>query len=60
MSPRVVADQEMPVRILTGADAFACAKEVLTSIWLKTGQSPKETFRAPGAIATAPGSCGWY
>lgn len=51
MSPRVVADQEIPVRILTGADAFACAKEVLTSIWLRTGQSPKETFRAPGAIA---------
>lgn len=50
-SPKVAMDQEIPVRTLTGAEAYACAKEVLTSIHLKEGQNAKETLRAPGAIA---------
>jgi hypothetical protein len=49
-TPKVAMDQEIPVRTLTGAEAYACAKEVLTSIHLKDGQNAKETLRAPGAI----------
>lgn len=50
-SPRVSVSDSIPVEALFGAAATHCAKDVLTNIYLKTEQSAKETFRAPGALA---------
>ncbi|MBB3104767.1 DNA replication terminus site-binding protein [Azomonas macrocytogenes] len=50
-SPTVDKAEPIHVRSLTDQEAVDLTIEVLTSIWLRSAQSPKETLRAPGAIA---------
>jgi len=63
-SIRVDAIWEIPLRVTplvdkkklivpvahTASEAFDLAIECLTTIWLRTGQSTRETFRAPGVV----------
>lgn len=46
-----VRSEPIDVRELEGTDAVEAAFEALTSIWVKIGQHPRETLRAPGVIA---------
>lgn len=46
-----VRDEPIEVRVLEGDEAVDAAFEALTSIWVKIGQHPRETLRAPGVIA---------
>ena len=46
-----VRHEPIEVRVLEGPEAVQAAFEALTSIWVKIGQHPRETLRAPGAIA---------
>lgn len=46
-----VRSEPIEVRELEGDEAIEAAFEALTSIWVKLGQHPRETLRAPGVIA---------
>lgn len=50
-SPNVPKDSPILVGLPDQGTAIELAVEVLSSIWLRSAQSPKETLRAPGAIA---------
>lgn len=46
-----VHNDPIEVRQLEGDEAIEAAFEALTNIWVKKGQQPRETLRAPGVIA---------
>lgn len=46
-----VRSEPIEVRVLEGSEAVEAAFEALTNIWVKIGQHPRETLRAPGVIA---------